>query len=93
MRMRGRASEITVTSIDREGTRQGFDVELTRAVASSVNVPVIASCGYGEPRHIEAVVAAGADAVAVADALHYNRTTLAELRSAAQASGISMRNV
>ena len=87
------AGEVLVTSIDREGTRQGFDVELTRAVASSVNVPVIASGGYGEPRHIEAVVAAGADAVAVADALHYNRTTLAELRSAAQASGISMRNV
>ena len=87
------AGEVLVTSIDREGTRQGFDVELTRAVASSVNVPVIASGGYGEPRHIEAVVAAGADAVAVADALHYNRTTLAELRSAARASGISMRNV
>jgi cyclase len=85
------AGEILVTSIDREGTRKGFDAELTRAVSSAVTVPVIASGGYGEPRHLGEVVAAGADAVAIADALHYDRATLPQLRAHARAAGISMR--
>jgi len=62
------AGEILVTSIDREGTRKGFDVQLTRAIASAVSVPVIASGGYGEPQHLLDVVQNGAaDAVAFAD--------------------------
>ena len=85
------AGEILVTSIDREGTRKGFDVELVRAIASAVGVPVIASGGYGQPTHLGEVVAAGADAVAFADALHYQRTTLAEVRATARSSGISVR--
>jgi imidazole glycerol-phosphate synthase subunit HisF len=85
------AGEILVTSIDMEGTRKGFDAELVRAIAGSVDVPVIASGGYGEPRHLAAVVGAGADAVAVADALHYGRATLADLRRAAMDSGIAVR--
>lgn len=87
------AGEILVTSIDKEGTRKGFDVELTRAVASSVGVPVIASGGYGEPQHLLDVVAAGADAVACADALHYDRVTLAQLRAAAGQEGVAVRVV
>ncbi|EAQ36395.1 hypothetical protein NB311A_20696 [Nitrobacter sp. Nb-311A] len=87
------AGEILLTSIDREGTRKGFDAELTRAVASAVSVPVIASGGYGEPRHLAEVVSAGADAIAVADALHYNRTTVPQLREAAQAQNIPVRAV
>jgi imidazole glycerol-phosphate synthase subunit HisF len=87
------AGEILVTSIDREGTRKGFDVALTRAVASAVTVPVIASGGYGEPSHLGDVVAAGADAVAIADALHYRRTSIPELRRHAREAGIAMRNV
>lgn len=87
------AGEILLTSIDREGTRKGFDAELTRAVASAVSVPIIASGGYGEPRHLAEIVSAGADAIAVADALHYNRTTVPQLREAAQAQNIPVRAV
>jgi imidazole glycerol-phosphate synthase subunit HisF len=87
------AGEILVTSIDREGTRKGFDVELTRAVADAVSVPVIASGGYGEPKHLQQVAAAGADAIAVADALHFDRTTLPQLRESARAAGIPVRSV
>ena len=75
------AGEILLTSIDREGTRKGFDLDLIRAVSAVVEVPVIASGGYGAAGHLAAAVAAGADAVAVADALHYGRVTLADLRA------------
>lgn len=85
------AGEILVTSIDREGTRKGFDVDLICAIASAVNVPVVASGGYGHPGDLVDAVRAGADAVAIADALHYNRSTLAEIRQSARAAGIPMR--
>lgn len=85
------AGEILVTSIDMEGTRKGFDLELIREIASSVNVPVIASGGYGQPSDLCAAVNAGADAVAVADALHYGRTTLGDMRAAAHSLGVGVR--
>lgn len=86
--------EMLVTSIDREGTRKGFDVALTAAISRAVDVPVIASGGYGEIRHLVDVVnEGGADAVAIADAVHYNRTTLTDIRSAAWAAGISLRQL
>lgn len=86
------AGEILVTSIDREGTRKGFDIALTRAVSTAVGVPVIASGGYGDPDHLDAVVNEGqASAVAVADGLHYGRVTFGELRSHARGVGISVR--
>ena len=86
------AGEILVTSIDREGTRKGFDVALTRAIASEVSVPVIASGGYGSPQHLLDVVQTGrADAVAVADALHYGRITMTELRREALQAGLHVR--
>ncbi|MCF8516739.1 MAG: imidazole glycerol phosphate synthase cyclase subunit [Rhodobacteraceae bacterium] len=75
------AGEVLVTSIDHEGMRKGYDTGLIAAVAAVVPVPVIASGGYGGPGDLRAALAAGADAVAVADALHYNRKTLAELRA------------
>ena len=88
------AGEILVTSIDREGTRKGFDIALTSAIASAVAVPVIASGGYGEPRHLTDVVIEGtANAVAFADALHHQRTTIAELRAHARSAGIPVRSV
>src|SRR5579872_4253313 len=88
------AGEILVTSIDREGTRKGFDVELTRGIAYAVSVPVIASGGYGEPQHLLDVIRDGAaDAVAFADALHYGRTTIAKLREQALSAGINVRRL
>ncbi len=86
------AGEILVTSIDREGTRQGFDLELTRAITSAVGIPVIASGGMGKASDLVDVVTQGkADAVAMADVLHYERTTLGELRQAAKSAGIQVR--
>lgn len=88
------AGEILVTSIDREGTRTGFDVPLTRAISSAVTVPVIASGGYGGPEHLCDVIDGGrVDGVAFADALHYNRTSIAELRSIARGCGCSVRQL
>jgi cyclase len=88
------AGEILVTSIDREGTRRGFDLELVRTIADMVPVPVIASGGMGTTEHLLSVVRDGhADAVAMADVLHYNRMTLGEVRAAAIAAGINVRHV
>ena len=86
------AGEILLTSVDREGTRRGFDLELCRAVSDAVRIPVIASGGLGRPEHlVQAVQQGHADAVAVADALHYRRHGLAELRQAGLDAGIPMR--
>ncbi len=85
--------EILLTSVDREGTRKGFDVELTRAVSRVASVPVIASGGMGEVAHLVEVVKEGeADAVAMADVLHYNRIPFAEIRQGAFAAGIVTRH-
>ena len=86
------AGEILLTSVDREGTRKGFDIELVRAVTSRVQVPVIASGGMGTPAHlVEVVREGGADAVAMADALHYGRHRLPDIRAQAQAAGLKVR--
>lgn len=86
------AGEILVTSVDQEGTRKGFDVELMRQVSDNVSVPVIASGGMGSAADFVDVVRNGhADAVAMADILHYKRATISEVRSAAQAAGIEVR--
>lgn len=85
------AGEVLVTSIDTEGTRRGFDLDLVRAITGAIEVPVIASGGYGEAQHLRQVVEAGADAVAFADALHYGRTSLPEIRQAAGRFGIRTR--
>jgi cyclase len=86
------AGEILLTSVDKEGTRKGFDVDLTRAVSSAVPIPVIASGGMGQPSHLIDVVAGGcADAVAMADVLHYGRLSLQSLRDVALGSGIHVR--
>lgn len=87
------AGEVLLTSIDFEGTRKGFDVALSRTVASAVNVPVIASGGFGQVSHLVDVVKCGVDAVAVADVLHYQRTSIPEIRSAALDAGVQMRSL
>lgn len=86
------AGEVLLTSVDREGTRKGFDVSLIEAVTREVAVPVIASGGMGRPEHlIDAVEKGGADAIAMADILHYNRATIGDVRAVAHAAGIEVR--
>jgi len=87
------AGEILLTSIDAEGTRQGFDAALIRAVTQAVGIPVIASGGYGRPEHLAQAVHAGADALAFADALHYRRASFADLRAIAAQAAIPVRRV
>jgi cyclase len=86
------AGEVLLTSVDREGTRKGFDVALVRAVSGEVGVPIIASGGMGKAQDlVEVVEGGGADAVAMADILHYNRATIGELRGVAAAAGFDVR--
>jgi cyclase len=87
------AGEILLTSVDREGTRNGFDIELVKAVSSAVNVPVIASGGMGKPEDLLSVVSeSGADAVAMADILHYKRAQIGDIRAVAEAAGLGVRS-
>jgi len=86
------AGEILLTSIDRDGTRSGYDLELTRAVADAVPIPVIASGGAGSAEHlVDAFLVGGADAVLLAGILHDGIATLAELKAAVAARGIPVR--
>lgn len=88
------AGEVLVTSVDQEGTRRGFDVELVKAVASTVSVPVIASGGMGNFEHLYEIIHDGlADAVAMADVLHYQRLTLKQIREAALLAHLPVREV
>ncbi len=75
------AGEILLTSVDQEGTKKGFDSELTKLIATEVSVPVIASGGFGELSHLAQVVNEGkADAIAFADALHYDRYNIQQIK-------------
>ncbi len=85
------AGEILLTSIDQEGTRKGFDLRLLEAVNAVSTVPVTISGGYGEPEHLIKAIDVGADGVAFADALHYERTTLTELRNIAAKTDVKVR--
>lgn len=86
------AGEILLTSVDREGTRKGFDIGLVAAVSSEVNVPVIASGGMGRSEDLLSVVSeGGADAVAMADILHYERVEISEIRALAESKGLGVR--
>jgi len=86
------AGEILLTSIDRDGARTGYDLELTRAVARAVRVPVVASGGAGEAEHLRAVLQdAGADAALVAGILHDGTTTVRALKEALSAAGVPVR--
>lgn len=88
------AGEILLTSVDQEGTREGFDTALLAAVSKVVPVPVIASGGMGRPDDVAKAVRDGAaDAVAMADILHYGRSTVGEIRAAAHAAGLNVRTL
>ncbi len=85
------AGEILLTSMDRDGTNDGYDLPLTSAVSDAVGVPVIASGGAGELEHLAQALAAGADAVLCASIFHYGRYTVAEAKAHLAASGIPVR--
>ena len=86
------AGEVLLTSMDRDGTTDGYDLELTRAVAEAVGVPVIASGGAGELDHlVEAVEEGHADAVLCASIFHYGRHTVAEAKQRMERAGIPVR--
>jgi len=87
------AGEILLTSMDRDGTNEGYELELTAAVAEAVSVPVIASGGAGEPEHLPAAIAAGADAVLCASIFHYGHHTVEEVKEYMARSGVAVRKV
>jgi imidazole glycerol-phosphate synthase subunit HisF len=85
------AGEILLTSMDRDGTQDGYDLELTRAIAGAVDVPVIASGGVGGPQHMVDGLAAGADAVLAASIFHYGQCSISEVKAALDAAGVPVR--
>jgi cyclase len=87
------AGEVLLTSMDRDGTTDGYELELTRAVAEAVKVPVIASGGAGQLDHlVEAIEAGHADAVLCASIFHYGQHTIAEAKQTMERAGIPVRS-
>jgi cyclase len=88
------AGEILLTSMDADGTKNGFDLELTRAVAEAVNIPVIASGGAGRLEHfLEAVTVGKAEAALAASLFHYNELTIADVKHYLADNGVPVRPV
>ena len=86
------AGEILLTSMDRDGTRDGYDIELTRAVASAVRIPVIASGGCGKLEHFyDAFILGGASAVLAASLFHYGELSIGETKSYLRSRGLTVR--
>lgn len=86
------AGEILLTSMDRDGTRDGYDIELTRAVSQAVRIPVIASGGAGRPEHFyEAFTKGGASAVLAASLFHFGELSVRDLKSFLRQRGITVR--
>lgn len=86
------AGEILLTSMDADGTKDGYDLELTRAVSEAVNVPVIASGGAGNVQHmVDAVVDGKADAVLAASIFHFGELTIQEVKEQMKAQGVEVR--
>jgi len=86
------AGEILLTSMDRDGTKDGFDLELTKAVSEAVDVPLIASGGVGNLSHLsEGIIDGGADAVLAASIFHFGEFTVDEAKKAMQENGIEVR--
>lgn len=86
------AGELCVNSIDADGTREGYELTLTRAVADAVSIPVIASGGAGEPRHmLEAVNEGGASAALIASIVHYGEYSIRDCKEYMAAAGAKMR--
>jgi cyclase len=88
------AGELVVNSIDSDGTKEGYELNLTRLIAEAVTIPVIASGGGGKPEHLYAVLTEGkADAALVASMLHYGEYTVREIKSYLAGRGLKIRMV
>jgi imidazole glycerol-phosphate synthase subunit HisF len=88
------AGEVVVNSMDRDGTREGYDLDLTSAVSRATNIPVVASGGVGRLGHlVEGALSGGADAVLAASIFHYGQATVAEAKEALVRAGITVRPV
>jgi len=88
------AGELVLNSMDRDGTRDGFDLDLTRRVVDAVGIPVVASGGVGRLEHlVEGAVAGGADAVLAASIFHYGEATVAEAKTVMARAGVLVRPV
>jgi cyclase len=85
------AGELLVNSIDADGTKQGFDLELVAAIRAASSVPVIASGGAGALEHFAPAVAAGADAVLAASVFHDGELTVGQVKDALRAEGVDVR--
>jgi imidazole glycerol-phosphate synthase subunit HisF len=85
------AGEILLTSMDRDGTQDGYDLELTCAISSSVDVPVIASGGAGEPQHLIDAFSSGADAALCASIFHYGAYRISDVKASLRDAGIAVR--
>jgi imidazole glycerol-phosphate synthase subunit HisF len=85
------AGEILLTSMDRDGTQDGYELTLTRAVSGAVDVPVIASGGVGDPQHLVEGLQAGADAVLAASIFHYGSYRVSEVKEVLARAGFPMR--
>jgi cyclase len=86
------AGELLLTSMDRDGTRDGFELTITRAITDAVDIPVIASGGVGNLQHLaDGVIEGGADAVLAASIFHFVEYTIAEAKQFMADQGITMR--
>lgn len=85
------AGEILLTSVDQEGTRKGFDIPLIQRVCDAVSVPVTASGGFGQASDLAVIAPTGVSAIAVADALHWKRMSLADIKQHAREAGLDVR--
>jgi cyclase len=87
------AGEIVLTSMDADGTKNGYDIPMLEAIARAVNIPVVASGGAGSPEHLRAAFAAGADAALAASIFHYCEYTIPETKAYLAAHGIPVRQL
>lgn len=85
------AGEILLTSMDRDGTKSGFDLEITKQICSAVNIPVIASGGVGKPEHFVEGAKAGATGLLAASIFHFGECTIGEVKKHMQENGIQVR--
>ena len=87
------AGEIVLTSMDADGTNAGYDLPITKAVAEAVNIPVVASGGAGNPKHMADAIAAGADAVLAAGMFHFGAYTVPQVKRELAALGVRVRQI